>query len=376
MENPNMKTSDKTGKELTNIPGFGDRAVIRELADRLKMTSVIPGSANYTQAESVLLAQVAVAHGLDPFNGEVWLIKDKDGKVRGIMIGIKGLRKAAKNQLNGRQYWTRIRLLEGDDRKSIVGANNTAIVYRCELSDQDTSGAYLALYAQAIAAGKTKDEVTAEMGPMPATVGIGIYDPASEYSKMTPHQAAMKRAEADAIKRRFDVPFGMMFTEADNPIDVIPMDQDEVGEGGPDITVQDEPGDAPTIEGTMQELGFEASRPWSAEYIREVVQAKAKTTITNKTPNMQGTVISMIEFAFMELPPADREKIRHSITEYLIKRSSMKDATGGEVRALLDWMAPVEDNGGAVTISDIVVQELQGIWKAAQVAAGQLELPV
>ena len=53
-----------------SLTKFGDREEIRELADRLKM--MMPGGVQYTQTEALTLAQIAVAHDLDPFNGEAW----------------------------------------------------------------------------------------------------------------------------------------------------------------------------------------------------------------------------------------------------------------------------------------------------------------
>lgn len=379
-----MENRTPEGKEIVKV--FGNREDIRDLAERIQLTSMIPGSGNYSQHEAYALAQICVAHGLDPFNGEVWLIKDKDGKVRGTMIGIKGLRKAAKRQLNGRQFWTRIRLLEGDERKTIVGDNKTTIVYRCDLTDEVTAGAYLILYSKSVAAGISKEDITKQLGEMPTTVGLGIYDPASESSKMKPHQVAMKRAEADAIKRRFDVPFGLEYSEA---IDVMPIDidqdqADDAGEGGPDIAVEDEPEKSEAD--LLKEMGYdtpadessvEPSRPYVPEYVRSKIAERVAVHINEPLSNeARGIVISMLEYPFMDKPKDVREGIRHSITGYLIDRASLSEATGAEVKAFLDWLKPDRDSGGAYSISSAVVAEIVAVWNAAQVAAGQLELPV
>jgi hypothetical protein len=55
-------------------------------------------------------------------------------------------------------------------------------------------------------------------GPAPVVIGVGIATP-DEKSKRGIHQRARKRAEADAIKQRYDVNFAT-FT-VDEPEDVI-----------------------------------------------------------------------------------------------------------------------------------------------------------
>src|SRR3990172_6566782 len=89
------------GISYTTSIQFGSRDEIKELADRL--VKMMPGGQNYTPSEALTLAQIAVAHDLDPFNGEVWLIKNEEtGKVYGALIGLKGHRKHAKKQAD---YW-------------------------------------------------------------------------------------------------------------------------------------------------------------------------------------------------------------------------------------------------------------------------------
>ena len=83
---------------------FGDRTDIREIAERLRLT--MPGGKKLAAEEATALAQISVAHGLDPFNGEAWFIPGS-----GVMVGIKGLRKAARKQLRkehgeGANFWT------------------------------------------------------------------------------------------------------------------------------------------------------------------------------------------------------------------------------------------------------------------------------
>ena len=52
------------------LAAFGERDDIRERKDRL--VKMMPGTVRLNDQEALTVAQVAVAHGLDPFNGEVW----------------------------------------------------------------------------------------------------------------------------------------------------------------------------------------------------------------------------------------------------------------------------------------------------------------
>lgn len=189
---------------------FGTREDIKELSDRIR--KMLPGGMNYTESEALTLAQMSVAHGLDPFNGEVWLIKDKDtGKVYGALIGIKGQRRHAKQQSD---YWgmghnggfTRVtdpKMLE------LYGATNpNDVVYEYRIVDEVTIKAYTGSLGRLIALGMSLDEAQKMIGPAPVTLGIGVFK-AGEQSKMKPSQCAMFRAEKDALKRRFDVMFSI-----------------------------------------------------------------------------------------------------------------------------------------------------------------------
>ena len=58
---------------------FGDRDDVKEMGERLQ--KMMPGAVRYNESEALTVAQLAVAHGLDPFNGEIWGIKAENGKV-------------------------------------------------------------------------------------------------------------------------------------------------------------------------------------------------------------------------------------------------------------------------------------------------------
>ena len=204
----------------SSVSNYGSRDQVKEMAERLR--KMMPGTVKLNDEEALTVAQIAIAHGLDPFNGEVWGLKSSDGKWYGTMVGIKGLRRAAKRQADreGGTYWleTPIRV-EGKK----YNEPDTSIVYEINLRDTVTMQAYgKSLYALT-QAGIPYAEAIRMMGNAPIYTGVGIVR-ANEQSKMKFHALAVKRAEADAIKKRYDVSFpGVEYTDTseDAPADAL-----------------------------------------------------------------------------------------------------------------------------------------------------------
>lgn len=179
-----------------------------------RIETMLPGGSKLSVNERYALAQIAVAHGLDPFNGEVWYIP-----ARGPMIGIKGLRKKAREQVQG-NFWIDFREIVDADERKRYGIDAGAIAFEARLFDSENIRTYCDMIALMTkptnlgGPGLTWEAVKDMIGSKPYTSGIGVLRPA-EQTKMERVQCAMKRAEADALKRRFDVPFGLN-VEADN----------------------------------------------------------------------------------------------------------------------------------------------------------------
>ena len=194
---------------------YGARDQVKEMAERIQ--KMMPGTTRLNATEALTVAQIAVAHGLDPFNGEVWGLKGDNDKWYGTMVGIKGLRKAAKRQAlaeNG-TYWTEPPM-RVEPKK--YNAPDTAVVYEIHLRDTVTMQAYGKSLHTLTTAGIPYAEAIRMIGSAPVCVGVGIAT-AEERSKMGKHALAKKRAEADAIKQRYDVSFpGVQYIEASEDI--------------------------------------------------------------------------------------------------------------------------------------------------------------
>jgi len=174
----------------------------------MTIRELMPGGSRLTVPEAQSLAQVALLHGLDPFNGEVWYLKYEDGRSIGIMAGIKGHRRAAHRQLDpqGGNFWCEFDLLQSGDKTAMQIPDN-ALAYRCRLFDSVSIRLYTETVERLCKAGVPWADVKSMTGERPFSVGYGYFTP-GEKSRMKPAACAMKRAEADALRRRFDLPFG------------------------------------------------------------------------------------------------------------------------------------------------------------------------
>lgn len=190
----------------TALAVWGDRRDVRELDTRL--ATMLPGADKLSTNQRLALAQGSLAHGLDPFNGEIWMIPG-----RGLMIGVKGLRKKAREQVQG-NFWVEFVEITDADTRRRQRIPDGALAYEARLFDSENLRTYTATCEQLLKAGIPWDAVSRMVGTKPYTTGIGVLA-AGEQTKMQPAQCAMKRAEADALKRRFDVPFGLA-VEADS----------------------------------------------------------------------------------------------------------------------------------------------------------------
>jgi hypothetical protein len=191
-----------------------DRQQLQDVNKRIM--TLLPGGSKLQDNERYALAQIAVVHGLDPFNGEVWYIPG-----RGPMIGIKGLRKKAREQVQG-NFWIDFREITDDNERGRFGIDKGALAFEARLFDSENIRTYCEMVERMTKAGIPWESVNGMIGSKPYTSGIGVLRP-TEQTKMERVQCAMKRAEADALKRRFDVPFGIG-VEADNEPDATPQE--------------------------------------------------------------------------------------------------------------------------------------------------------
>ena len=243
---------DEIQKVNTSLANYGGREPVKEMA--LRVQTMMPNAQRLQTAEAMAVAQLAFAHDLDPFNGEVWGIKSADGKWYGVMVGIKGLRKSARREARKGNSDFFVSFVKVEPKKYDFAAGD--VVYECHLRDVASFQAWSKMYTAMKAAGVDTGTIEAAVGPAPVVIGVGKAN-ASERSKMELHARAKKRAEADALKQKYDLNFGgTAVTEGENAAVEISeiVEQSETGEYT-DAEAQDIPATEPA-EVTAEEIAY------------------------------------------------------------------------------------------------------------------------
>lgn len=398
-------TSEQIEKyQESKLALYAPRGEIREAMERFKAGLAIKDA---TEHEYAALAHVSIAHGLDPFNGEAWIIPNK-----GVTVGIKGLRKLANRQAKESEFrwWTEfhdIRSADERDKYNIPATAKAAII--CHLRRSD----HIEAYAEALKALREKGDLPYEiiielLGKPPFVVGIG-YVEGGESSKMPLPQLVRKRAEAHAIKQTFDVPFlsegdmadGRVVDEqwlqdqrvlsvtvgtdadatpdGDDPAPQPPtIDDDGVIEGivldGPAESPQDAPNSTPDDgSAALDKLlgkGGVFKRPLNADSVKRTLGIKvSKSELTGLcTPKQAGWIASLTNKAFKDSATADKD--RYAVMSWLMDRevTTTRDLSAKEASAVIDWLADeTQDLGqdGAVEIQNVYVEAMKAYGQSS-----------
>jgi hypothetical protein len=164
---------------------------VKDLEQRI--VDFLPGAKDVPHDVRMAMAQISIAHGLDPWLKEVWPIPvKKNGQIVGweLMIGISGWRNAAHRS---NEYWGRRFERVSDEERKWLAAGPNDLVVRCIVMRRKT-------------------------GQQPAEFdGYGVASP-TEFSKMNKFQLARLRAERDAMKAAFPIssPMGVTLTAVDD----------------------------------------------------------------------------------------------------------------------------------------------------------------
>lgn len=193
----------------TTLSVYGTKDDVGAMAGRI--LAMLPGADKLSKDERMSLAQLSVAYGLNPFNGECWAIPGK-----GSMIGIKGLRKTGHQQIEkvGGNYWVEYVEITDLETRKRYGVQPGDLAFESHLFDTHNINTYVTAVERLLKAGIPWEAVKAMMGDKPYTTGFGVIRQ-GETTKMDRVQCARKRAESNAIKQRFDVPFGVTVADED-----------------------------------------------------------------------------------------------------------------------------------------------------------------
>ena len=194
---------------MNEIEMYGASSEIMEMAKRYR--SALPGGDKLAQNEVIALAQVAKVTGLNPFVKELWYIPGK-----GPMIGIAGARRLWNEQSRNGGGFSHIEIIPcaPSDAGYQGDVKDVCAAFRAEAHDSLATAQYQRLFTETIRvmreSGSTDPFKDAKeiCGPRPMWVGYG-YSTVAETSRMNKTQLARKRAEADALKKCINVPFGV-----------------------------------------------------------------------------------------------------------------------------------------------------------------------
>lgn len=158
-----------------------DKALAEVEKMETRIAKFLPGGNTIPADVRMGMAQLAIAHGLDPWLREVWPIptKDKQGNITGwaLMVGIAGWRS---NATRSNEYWGRRFVKCTDEEREWLRAGPRDIAIKCLVLRRKT-------------------------GSQPMEFdGYGLYRD-GEYTKMNPLFAARLRAERDAMKAAFPI---------------------------------------------------------------------------------------------------------------------------------------------------------------------------
>jgi hypothetical protein len=207
--------------ESKTMQVYGAESDVELLGERVK--KFLPGGDKMSPEEALGFAQICIAQNLNPFAREVWWIPG-----RGPCTGIEGHRKMARKE---GPYTAQPRMMTGEERE------------QHELRDKDI-GAVCELYRpdQLMAAVRVNEAAGKIVIPIKPVLGIGIkrFDEKNSYTPngRSPLWVAEKRAEADALRKAFDMPD---IGYADAPVTEIPPEWDVVDDEG-DMTFDEAQG--------------------------------------------------------------------------------------------------------------------------------------
>jgi hypothetical protein len=362
-------------KSQTVDLSYGEAGDIISFAKRIKV--MIPNGNKLTDGEAQALAQVSLITQCNPFIGEVWYIPGS-----GPMIGIKGARRHATEQIKeaggASAYWSKdMKVVSGEEAGYKGDIRDLAAAYICVLTDSVSTEKFQKLFMDMVNAFREAGDpdpvgnARELLGKRPQWVGYG-FSTVSEKSRMNKDSLARKRAEADAIKQRFDIPFGATVAAADVAADES-SDWTDAEEVNAPVPSEQEVRTSEAIQ--------KIERPYPPEVLREHVQLKANEHQRNgklsATDKQRGLVAAVLKECFAG--DKDAEIIRKMVIQYLIgydSLSSTKGAPGIYVNALMDWLKPEKDSGGAYRADPTASAEAQKVYREVLKDSGQIEMEI
>src|SRR3990167_6076764 len=263
-----VATKPGNGQALAN---YGSRAEVLEFVGRLR--TMLPGGDKLSDGQIEALAQASLATGLDPLNGEIWMTD------KGLMIGVKGLRRKGHEQIKG-NYWTEFRPIIAAAERELLQITEGALAFEARLFDSENLRTYVETCERLMKAGLPWEDIKVLIGNRPYMVGLGIFKK-GEPSRMPPAQCAQKRAEADALKRRFDIGFADIPIEGEPEQDWVEVTAQQHAPLAQDVA-QAEPSQAPASNAALDAIGVQQDTRPSEKAMAAAAEARRAANAKTK----------------------------------------------------------------------------------------------
>lgn len=330
----NALTTETIKKSLAKMDSQG-QAMFRQLK------LMISNGSRLTNEEALALATFGRVEGLDPLNGECWILKGKNDVVVGCAVGIKGLRKKASEGLPEGEFW----FPHFDDISSEMAGKDKdiKIAYKCTIRYTAATQRYIDLRKQVVDSGLSVDEAKEICGPQPEWEGIGIFRFTEENqyrdAKYPQDNRAKKRAEAEAIKAWRG--FGYTISH-ENGNGLMPSDGQLADEGEEIVEIDEETGEI--LDGNFTD---KSTAELAIDTIR-ILTTKARED--KRKPLTQGHRGMLIGALTEITSPGDTDMKRHKLTKAVFGKTSSKDLTPSEWIGLWDYVKPeyTKDSSGLV----------------------------
>ena len=212
-DQPKPTLSEKMDK-LVPFVGEDQERFERMIA---QLRGMISNGVKLSDQQVVSLAKFAMIEGLDPLTGECYILTNKEGATMGLMAGIAGARRKAKEALRGGDYFLYFQEIKDLPPGVEIGYHVTLRDTESQANYVKRLGDFARLYKEiGLTPAEAIEQARQDAGNAPIWEAEGFFmaSERSDYKDRlyNPREKARKRAEAAVLRKRF----GLRFNIGDN----------------------------------------------------------------------------------------------------------------------------------------------------------------